>query len=57
MFNMTFMCCFCGEGIEEGAPYNIVLVYPNEEEQVWFTHRECFENSLTPKARYFKDEE
>ncbi len=53
--NITFMCAYCaGEVDLDGEDARqVVLVGPENQEQVWFCHFDCFKNALHEDARYF----
>lgn len=50
-------CCFCDRLIPEDDVYVLSLNYPDETDQEWVCHRNCFRAALHPDYRYFDDEE
>lgn len=53
------LCCFCGQDVKltgRTPPFAVVGVWPNEEEQTWWAHMDCFKSALHPTARTFRDD-
>lgn len=62
MEELRFSCCFCGNEVESpdlNPQVIISFMSPHTKEhleQVWWAHFECFEGSLDPDYRQFREE-
>ena len=52
-----FRCCFCNTELQDEDTYSVVLVWPNDDEQTWWSHRNCFVTSLHPVYRIMRDDD
>lgn len=62
MADLSFSCCFCDQEVEDpdlNPQVVVVFMAPDVKdhlEQYWFCHFECFEESLHPRYREFRQE-
>ena len=54
--SIEFGCCYCDKKVERSDSWTVVLVGPDDEEQTWWCHRDCFVESLHPTYRVMRDE-
>ena len=49
---LRVMCCFCGRGVENEPPLEIVLKLPGDTTQTMYAHGDCFGKLLDPSVNY-----
>jgi hypothetical protein len=47
---LRYVCCFCGEGVANEAPREMVLRLPEDASQQLYCHEVCLRRALHPSV-------